>query len=164
MGLSQCRHQTSGLDLPVCDLRSAKAVGKYGGTHEMARLSTPHDQNNHDRVCVCQARKRHIIDININCFVRLVPVFHRICPRDKPSLSLGQMKNWDKPRNSPYSTQWKPFVPGICPWDKPGVSLGQSRGRRAAQKVYVNKNLCAFFARLRFKKSLAIAAAMPWRT
>ena len=52
------------------------------------------------------------------------------------------------------------FVPGfhtVCPWDKsgekykdklilhsgspisPGLSLGQSRGRRAAQKVYVKK-------------------------
>ena len=59
--------------------------------------------------------------------------FHRVCP-------------WDKPRFSPCSTQWKPdftgFVPGtnpVCPWDKPGLSLGQSRGRRAAQKVYVKK-------------------------
>ena len=26
-----------------------------------------------------------------------------------------------------------------CPWDKPGLSLGQSRGRRAAEKVYVRK-------------------------
>ena len=27
----------------------------------------------------------------------------------------------------------------VCPWDKPGWSQGQSRGRRAAQKVYVKK-------------------------
>ena len=26
-----------------------------------------------------------------------------------------------------------------CPWDKPGLSQGQSRGRRAAQKVYVKR-------------------------
>ena len=36
-----------------------------------------------------QARKRHI---NINFFVRLVFGFHRICPRDKPSLSQGQIR------------------------------------------------------------------------
>ena len=86
-----------------------------------------------------EARKRHI---NINCFVRLVPV--------SPDLSQGQtqfvpgtspVKNWDKPRNSPYSTQWKPDFTGVCPWDKPGLSQGQSRGR---QKVYVKKVMCLF--------------------
>ena len=59
----------------------------------------------------------------------------RHCPRDESGLSLGQTH----------------FVPGtnpgfllilhngrpVCPRDKPSLSLGQSRGRRAAERVYV---------------------------
>ena len=36
----------------------------------------------------------------------------------------------------------------VCPWDKPGLSLGQSRGRRAAQKVYVKKVYVPFLLAL----------------
>ena len=79
-----------------------------------------------------QARKRHI---NINFFVWLVPVFTGLgftglgfVPGTNP------VKNRDKPRNSPYSTQWKPdfteFVPGTNPGTKGGT-----------------ESLCAFFAR-----------------
>ena len=62
-------------------------------------------------------------------------------PGISPGLSLGQIqwKPGDKPGFSPYFTQWKPDFHRVCPWDKPGLSLGQSRGRRAAQKVYVKK-------------------------
>ena len=81
-----------------------------------------------------QASKRHI---NINFLVRLLLGRPRDCPWDKPGLSLGQTH----------------FVPGIkpgfllilhngspvCPRDKPSLSLRQSRGRRAAEKVYVLK-------------------------
>ena len=72
-----------------------------------------------------QARKRHI---NINFLVRLPLGRPPVCPRDKPSLSLGQTFvpgtnpgcPWDKPGFSSYFTQWKPslsqgqtqFVPG----------------------------------------------------
>ena len=64
-----------------------------------------------------------------------VPGTNRVCPGDKPGLSLRQSG----------------FVPGtnpgfllvlhngspVCPRDKPSLSLGQSRGRRAADRVYV---------------------------
>ena len=36
-----------------------------------------------------QAKKRHI---NIILFVRLVLGFHRVCPGDKPGVSLGQTR------------------------------------------------------------------------
>ena len=44
------------------------------------------------------------------------------------------VKTWDKPGFSPYFTQWKPDFTGFVPGTNP-----QSRGRRAAQKVYVKK-------------------------
>ena len=63
-------------------------------------------------------------------------LFCLVGPSFSPDLSQGQIqfvpgtnpvKNWDKPRNYPYSTQWKPdftgLVPGtnpVCPWDNPG--------------------------------------------
>ena len=89
-----------------------------------------------------QARKRHI---NINFFVRLVTVFtgfvpgtNPVCPWDKSG------ENRDKPRNSPYSTQWKPdftgFVPGtspVCPRDNPG-----DEGRH--RKFMWKKFMCLF--------------------
>ena len=56
--------------------------------------------------------------------------FHRVCPWDKPGENLGQTQV------SPYFTQWKPSAPGL--------SQGQTRGRRAAQKVYVKKIMCLF--------------------
>ena len=84
-----------------------------------------------------QARKRHI---NINFlsgwswddpgFVR---GFHRVCPWDKSGENLGQTRIF-----SLFYTVEARFH-RVCPWDKPGLSQGQSRGRRAAQKVYVNK-------------------------
>ena len=99
----------------------------------------------HFRGILTQARKRHI---NTNFFVRLVPVFtgfvpgtSPVCPWDKSGEKQGQ-----KPRNSPYSTQWKPdftgFVPGtnpVCPTDNPGTKGGT--------ESLCEKSLCAFFAR-----------------
>ena len=49
------------------------------------------------------------------------------------------MKTWDKPRITPYFTQWKPGILGFVPGTSLGSTLGQTRGRRAAQKVYVKK-------------------------
>ena len=65
------------------------------------------------------------------------------------------MKTWDKPGFLPYFTQWKlgkpRFVPGTIP------------GRRAAQKVYVKKSLCAFsLAKLGIRLPLArLAISIP---
>ena len=42
----------------------------------------------------------------------------------------------------------------VCPWDKPGLSLGQSRGRRAAQKVYVKKVYVPFSLAIRIPRHL----------
>ena len=64
-----------------------------------------------------QARKRHM---KTNFLVWLHIGRTRGCPRDKPALS------WDKHNGSP-----------VCPWDKPGSSLGLTRGRTAAEQVYV---------------------------
>ena len=50
--------------------------------------------------------------------------------KSEAQMSLKQGSN-DKPRFSPYVTQWKPGLPSL--------SLGQSRGRGAAEKVYVLK-------------------------
>ena len=73
-----------------------------------------------------QARKRHInIDFLFLGLSQFSPDLSqgqtRVCPWDKSG------ENWDKPRNSPYSTQWKPdftgLVPGtnpVCPRDNPG--------------------------------------------
>ena len=85
-----------------------------------------------------QARKR---PINIIFFVRLVLGRPRVCPGDFTGLVPGTnpVKTCDKPGFPPYFTQWKPGFHRVCPWDKPSLSLGQSRGRRAAQKVYVKK-------------------------
>ena len=84
-----------------------------------------------------QARKRHI---NINFFVWLVPVFtgfvpgtNPVCPWDKSGEKQGQTQEF-----SLFYTVEARFH-RVCPWDKPGLSQGQSRGRRAAQKVYVKK-------------------------
>ena len=84
-----------------------------------------------------QARKRHI---NINFFVRLVPVFtgfvpgtNPVCPWDKSGEKQGQTQEF-----SLFYTVEARFH-RVCPWDKPGLSQGQTRGRRAAQKVYVKK-------------------------
>ena len=84
-----------------------------------------------------QARKRHI---NINFFVRwsqfftgFVPGTNPVCPWDKSGEKLGQTQEFS------YSTKWKPDFTGFVPGTNPGLSLGQSRGRRAAQKVYVKK-------------------------
>ena len=81
--------------------------------------------------------KRHI---NINFFVRLVPVFtgivpgtNPVCPWDKSGEKKGQTQEF-----SLFYTVEARFH-RVCPWDKPGLSQGQSRGRRAAQKVNVKK-------------------------
>ena len=84
-----------------------------------------------------QARKRHI---NINFFVRLVPVFtgfvpgtNPVCPWDKSGEKQGQTQEFSSFYTVEARFHW------VCPWDKPGLSQGHSRGRRAAQKVYVKK-------------------------
>ena len=96
-------------------------------------------------ICNAQARKRHI---NINSFVRLVFRFHRICPRDKLGLSLGQIR-------------WKTGThPGFLlilhsgSLISPGLSLGQTRfvpgtipGTKGGAESLCEKSLCAFFAR-----------------
>ena len=71
-----------------------------------------------------QARKRRI---NINFFVRLVPVFtefvpgtNPVCPWDKSGEKLGQTQEF-----SLFYTLEARFH-RVCPWDKPGLSLGQS--------------------------------------
>ena len=73
--------------------------------------------------------------ININFLVRLL---------------LGRPGEYlvDKPRFSPYFTQWKPSLSQ----GQPSLSLGQSRGRRAAEEVYVLKVYVPF--------SLAIFASL----
>ena len=73
-------------------------------------------------------------------FCPVGPSFHRICPRDKPGLSLGQIR-WKLGETQEFSLFYtvEARFHRICPWDKPGLSLGQSRWRRAAQKVYVKK-------------------------
>ena len=87
--------------------------------------------------------KKKARDININFFVRLVLRRSRVCPGDFTGFGFvpgtNPLRTWDKPGFSPYFTQWKPSFHRVCPWDKPSLSLGQSRGRRAAQKVYVKK-------------------------
>ena len=99
-----------------------------------------------------QARKRHI---NIIFFVRLVPVFtgfvpgtNPVCPWDKSGEKQGQTQEF-----SLFYTVEARFH-RVCPWDKPGLSQGQSRGRRAAQKVYVKKVYVPF--------SLAIRCCFCW--
>ena len=68
-----------------------------------------------------------------------------------PGLSRGfhpgtnSVKIWETPGFSPYVAQCKPGKPGLVPGTNPGLSLGQTRGRRAAQKAYVNKvYVCTF--------------------
>ena len=80
--------------------------------------------------------------------------FHRVCPWDKSGENLGQTRVF-----SLFYTVEARFH-RACPWDKPGLSQGQSRGRRAAQKVYVKKSLCAFFARY-LSRLTATAYAIP---
>ena len=73
-------------------------------------------------------------------FCPVGPSFHRICPRDKPSLSLdksGEKQGQTQEFSLFYTVEAR--FHRVCPWDKPGLSQGQSRGRRAAQKVYVKK-------------------------
>ena len=71
-----------------------------------------------------------------------VPGFHQVFVWDKFGENLGQT------RVSPYFTHWKPGKPGFVPGTSPGLCLGQTRGRRAAQKVYVTKkSYVPFFAR-----------------
>ena len=95
-----------------------------------------------------QARKRHI---NINFFVRLVPVFtgfvpgtNPVCPWDKSGEKQGQTQKF-----SLFYTVEARFH-RVCPWDKPGLSQGQSRGRRAAQNVYVKKVYVPFSLAIKF--------------
>ena len=83
-----------------------------------------------------QARKRHI---NINFFVRLVPIFIGFVPGTNPVCP------WDKSEKQGQTQEFSLFYTvearfhRACPWDKPGLSQGQSRGRRAARRVYVKK-------------------------
>ena len=98
-------------------------AGCFGCGCEIERIAVAATAYN----CGCdfQKRKRHI---NINFFVRLVPVFtgfvlgtNPACPWDKSGEKQGQTQEFS------YSTQWKPdftgFVPGtnpVCPRDNPG--------------------------------------------
>ena len=81
----------------------------------------------------------------MNFFVRLVLGRPRVCPGDFTGFVPGTspVKTWDTPGFSPYFTQWKPDFTGFVPGTN-RVSLGQSRGRRAAQKVYVKEFMCLF--------------------
>ena len=104
--------------------RGVKSRLKGGGGNDLRAKLEPPFGNHHWHTLGSQARKRHI---NINFLVRLllghpgnVPGTKWVCPGDKP-------------RFSPYFTQWKP-----------SLSLGQTRfvpgtnrGRRAAERVYV---------------------------
>ena len=85
-----------------------------------------------------QARERHI---NINVFVRLVLRRPRVCPGDFTGFVPGTnpVNIWDKPGFSSLFYAVEARFHRVCPRDKPGLSLGQSRGRRAAQTVYVKK-------------------------
>ena len=47
-----------------------------------------------------------------------------------------------------------------CPWDKPGLSQGQSRGRRAAQKVYVKKVYVPFSLAIRGDSAAILESAL----
>ena len=81
-------------------------------------------------------------------FCPVGPSFHRICPRDKPSLSLGQIR---------WKTGTNPGIPLILHSGSPispGLSLGQTRfvpgtipGTKGGTESLCEKNLCAFFAR-----------------
>ena len=95
-------------------------------------------RSNLDEVFITQARKRHI---NINSFVQLVLGRPRVCPGDFTGFVPGTnpVKTWDEPGFSRLFYTVEARFHRACPWDKPGLSLGQSRGRRAAQKVYVKK-------------------------
>ena len=77
----------------------------------------------------------------------------QVCPGDFTAFVPGTnpVKTWDTPPGTNAGISWD--TPGVfslfytvearfhrvCPWDKPGLSQEQSRGRRAAQKVYVKK-------------------------
>ena len=94
-----------------------------------------------------QARKRHI---NIIFFVRLSQFFtgprtNPVCPWDRSGEKLGQTQEF-----SLFYTAEARFH-RVCPWDKPGLSVGQSRGRRAAQKVYVPFSLAIYSSWMRSK-------------
>ena len=74
-------------------------------------------------------------------------LFCPVGPCFSPDLSQGQtqfvpgtnpLKNRETQEFSLFYTVEARFH-RVCPWDKPSLSQGQSRGRRAAQKVYVKK-------------------------
>ena len=101
--------------------------GISAAAHVSAEISRSHYNN-------VEARERHI---NRNFSVRLRLGRLRMCPWDKPSLSLGQTQhfylfNTVEVQLSQGPTQ---FVPGTSPESKGG---GQS---------LCVKSLCAFFAR-----------------
>ena len=85
-----------------------------------------------------QARKRHV---NINFFVRLVPVFTGFVPGTNP------VRPWDKSGEKQGSTQEfflfytvEARFHRVCPWDKPGLSrdnpLGQERRRTKVSRIF----------------------------
>ena len=67
-----------------------------------------------------------------------------------PGLSQGQTQVF-----SLFYTMEAQFVP-VCPWERPSQSLGQTRGRRAAEKVYVFKFMCLFCSLSAYPVSLPI--------
>ena len=81
---------------------------------------------------------------------------------DPVGFGTARVCPWDKPDSSGTN----PVVPGtnpgfllvlhsgspVCPRDKPSLSLGQTRGRRAAEKVYVLKVYVPFSLAKNFTK------------
>ena len=67
--------------------------------------------------------------------------FHWVCPWDKPGENLGQTRVF-----SLFLHSGSPDFTGFVPGTNPVCSAGQSRGRRAAQKVYLIKTVYVPFS------------------
>ena len=81
-------------------------------------------------------------------FCPVGPSFHWICPRDKPSLSLGQIrcKTGTNPGILLILYSGSPISPGLSlgqTWFVPGTIPGTKGGTESL----CEKSLCAFFAR-----------------
>ena len=91
------------------------------------------------RVLGNQARKRHI---NINFLVRLPLGRPPVCPRDKPSLSLGQTRV--VPGTNPGFLLILHSGSPVCPRDKPSLSLGQTGDEGRQKKFMYETFMCLF--------------------
>ena len=83
-----------------------------------------------EKLCVNREKDRHqksTVSFSPLVFHRLRPVENPVCPWDKSGGNLGQTQVVSL------------FYTVEVPWTNPGLSQGQTRGRRAAQKVYVKK-------------------------